>query len=194
MMEKPQPKQRRLNLEVALKMPEKQEPNENYSLKASTKKIGQLYPVLKAADGEILDGCHRIESDPTWKTMVLENVNTPEEKIIARLVANFHRRTVPHEEKAQWINQLAEIYMNNDLKVEAATKKGNLFKPNEIVKKICEVTGLCEGTVWRYLKPCFKQEAHRLLDPEQHSAYKEPEEIIFNHLKYRRPQWAREVI
>jgi hypothetical protein len=67
---------------------------QEYDLKASTRRIGQLYPVLKAADGEILDGLHRVKSDPSWKALVLPNIRTSEEKIIARLIANFHRRTV----------------------------------------------------------------------------------------------------
>jgi len=152
--------------------------------------------VLKAADGEILDGCHRLNSDPSWKSMVLENIDTPEKKIIARLVANFHRRTVLNEEKAEWINQLAEIYRNNGLKVEAETnaEKASLFKPNEIVKKISEVTGLCRRTVRMYLEPHFKQDVHRNLDPKQHPHYKDPEEVILTALSYRRPQYAREVI
>lgn len=169
------------------------EPEHDYDLKASTKKIGQLYPVLRAADGEILDGVHRMESDPAWKTLVLENITTPEDKVIARLIANFHRRTVATEEKAEWINQLAEIYRNNGLKIEGARNRAQ--GPNEIARKICEATGIGYRTVMEYLVSCFKQHGHRRLDPEQHQAYKEPEEIIFNHLKGgKAPTWAREVI
>lgn len=175
MMEEPQPEQN----------------GQEYDLKASTKRIGQLYPVLKAADGEVIDGVHRMESDPHWKALVLENINTPEDKTIARLVANFHRRTVATEEKAAWINQLAEIYRNNGLKVEGAREKAQ--GRNEIVRKICEVTGISHRTVMDYLEPCFKQQGHRRLDPEQHHVRNDPEEIIFSHLKYD-PVWARGVI
>ncbi len=38
------------------------EEENGYSLKGSTKLVGQLYPVLMAKDGEILDGIHRSEA------------------------------------------------------------------------------------------------------------------------------------
>jgi len=174
-----------------LEEPQPEQNGQQYDLKASTKRIGQLYPVLKAADGEVIDGVHRIESDPSWKTLVLKNINTPEDKIIARLVSNFHRRTVATEEKAQFINQLAEIYRNNGLKVEGARDRAQ--GPNEIARKICEVTGIGHRTVMEYLEPNFKQQGHRRMDPEQHQARSSPEEIIYNHLKYD-PVWARGVI
>jgi hypothetical protein len=177
MMEKPQPEQN----------------NQEYDLKNSTKKIGQLYPVLKAADGEILDGCHRIESDPSWKALVLENINTPEEKIIARLVANFHRRVVTPEEKAEWINGLAEIYRNDGLKVEGTSERAPQARPNEIVKKISKVTGLSKRTVRHYLKPEFLQGACRILDPEKHYV-KDPETVIINTIGAHRRQYARELV
>lgn len=174
-------------------MPENNDPENSpeYDLKKSTTKIGQLYPVLKAADGEILDGIHRMESDPSWKTLVLPNIVSPEEKLIARMIANFHRRTVATEEKAQWINQLAEIYRNNGLKTEGT--RNHAEGPNEIVRKITEVTGIAYRTIMHYLDPSFKQQNRRNLDPEQHPVRSSPEEIIYNHLKYD-PRWARGVI
>jgi hypothetical protein len=167
--------------------------NQDYDLKSSEKVVGQLYPVLKAADGEILDGCHRVQSDPSWKAIVLETINTPEEKLLARLIANFHRRSVPTEEKSAWLNQLAQIYRNNGFKIEGERERAQ--GPNEIARKICDVTGIGYRTVMEYLEPTFKQDGHRRLDPEQHHAYKEPEEIIFNHLKAgKSPTWANGVI
>ena len=177
MMEKPQPEQN----------------DQEYDLKDSTKKIGQLYPVLKAADGEILDGCHRLDSDPNWKALVLENINTPEEKLIARLVANFHRRVVTAEEKAEWINGLAEIYMNNGLKVEGTSERSPQARPNEIVKRISEVTGLSKRTVRHYLNSEFLQGACRITDPEKHYL-KDPETVIINAMGSHRVQYARELV
>lgn len=172
------------------------ENDQEYDLKKSTTKVGQLYPILKANDGEILDGVHRMEADPTWKTLTLENINTPEEKLTARLVANFHRRTVSSEEKASWINQLAAIYRENGLKIEGA-RKGNLGH-NEIVDRICEATGLNWRTVHRYLDPQFKNQNMIRADASQHPAVKSPEEVIFNHLKHSNsdsnPNWAKDVI
>jgi len=38
-----------------------------YDLKIS-EKIGQLYPVLVDAEGNVIDGFHRLEADPKWRT------------------------------------------------------------------------------------------------------------------------------
>lgn len=131
-------------------------PEENsYSLKGSTKLVGQLYPVLKAKDGEILDGFHRSESDGSWRSETLENIDSEEKKLAARLISNFHRRQVPWEEKAEWINSLAELYQEQGLKVNPHGS----HKPNEIADKIAEVTGVHVQTVRRYLSQDFKNEA-----------------------------------
>jgi len=129
----------------------------SYDLKESTSLVGQLYPLLKAKDGELLDGVHRSDVDATWKTEVLENIDTPEKKLAARLIANIHRRTVPKEEKAAWINDLAELYLKQGLKVEARYKGKPGQGANQITNKIVKVTGLSKRVVTGYLKDCYKQ-------------------------------------
>jgi hypothetical protein len=174
-----------------------EENGQEYDLKKSCRKVGQLYPVLKAADGEVLDGLHRVESDSGWKTLVLENIKTPEEKIIARLIANFHRRSVSSQEKSQWINGLAEIYRNQGLKMKG--KKASMEDhtgANEIVDKICEVTGLAKQTVHQYLSESYKNPSYRRTEPSQHHPEKPAEEVIYNMLKGGDDHctWARQVI
>ena len=75
--------------------------------------------------------------------------------MLARLIANFHRRQVSREEKEEWINGLAKIYQKQGLKVISVTNDG---KHNEIKQKIMEVTGLSDFTVDGYLHNEFKQE------------------------------------
>lgn len=171
--------------------PDKME-NREFDLKASTKEIGQLYPVLKAKDGEILDGFHRSQSDPSWKTLVLEHIDSEEKKLIARLVANFHRREISRGEKTIWINSLAAIYQKEGLKVEG--KRGKTQGPNEIVQRICERTGVAWRTVMEYLHPCYKQEAYRRIEPDQHEVRSSPRQIIMNALNGRDPEWAMRVV
>jgi hypothetical protein len=171
--------------------PERME-NREYDLKASTKEIGQLYPVLKAKDGEILDGFHRTQSDPSWKTVVLENIDSEEKKLLARLVANFHRRQIPRGEKTIWINSLAELYQKEGLRVEGKRGKGQ--GPNEIVQRICLRTGIAWRTVMEYLHPCFKQENYRRTEPGQHQVRSSPRDIIMNALGSRDPEWAETVV
>ena len=129
-----------------------------YNLKESTKLVGQLYPILKAKDGSILDGSQRSASDPTWKVQVLENIDTPEKKLAAQLIANIARRTVSKEEKENWINDLAELYLKQGLKVDAKRTDGKQAQgSNEIKERIVEITGLSERTVTNYLRDCYKQ-------------------------------------
>lgn len=124
--------------------------SEEYSLKKSEAGIGQLYPILEAKDGEIIDGFHRQESNKNWKRVRLENIDTEEKKLTARLVANFHRRIVGREEKEQWINELAEIYKKQGLRIQCEYG-------NEISKKIMDITGLSQPTISRYLDRKYKQ-------------------------------------
>lgn len=125
--------------------------SEEYDLKKSEKGIGQLYPILKSKDGKIIDGFHREASDPNWKSIVLPEIDTEEKLLIARAVSNWHRREVPKEEKAEWIDGLAEIYQKQGLQV------GSPKQANQIINKITEVTGLTPQTVRNYLSKKYRQ-------------------------------------
>jgi len=124
--------------------------SEEYDLKQSEGTIGQLYPILEAKDGDIIDGLHRERADKNWKRLRLEHIDTEEKKLTARLVANFHRRQVSRGEKEKWINGLAKIYKKQGLKVRR-------HRTNEILDKIAQVTGLATDTVREYVTGEFKQ-------------------------------------
>jgi predicted XRE-type DNA-binding protein len=113
-----------------------------YDLKKS-EKIGQLYPILVDAEGNVIDGFHRIEADPNWRREKLPEIDTEEKLLLARCVANWHRRQVSREEKEKWINGLARIYKKQDCA--------------NVAEKIADVTGLGFRTVHRYLNPEYKQ-------------------------------------
>ena len=125
-----------------------------YDLKKS-KKIGQLYPVILDAKGNVIDGIHRLEADPRWRTEKLAEIDTEEKLLVARCVANWHRRQVSGEEKEEWINSLARIYKKQGLKV-SVLDEGQYI--NQIKKKIAEVTGLHPSTVLEYLSEEYKRE------------------------------------
>lgn len=129
--------------------------NDEYNLKKSEAKIGQLYPVLVSKDGKTIDGFHRKAADAYWKELIVPEIDNEEKLLIARLIANWHRRPIDREEKAKWINDLARLYHDQGLRV------GNHDdgKINEIKQKIIEVTGLSNDTVKEYLSSEFKQEA-----------------------------------
>jgi len=126
-----------------------------YDLKKS-KKVGQLYPVLVDAKGNVIDGVHRLEADPKWRIEKLPEIDTEEKLLVARCVANWHRRQVLREEKEEWINSLARIYKKQGLKIGGRDPETQQYLPNEITSKISEVTGLSEYTVRSYLSQEFK--------------------------------------
>ena len=63
-------------------------------LRASSKRVGRLYPILLDRHGNIIDGLHRFEADGNWPMIVLENIETVKEKLVARLISNVCRRHV----------------------------------------------------------------------------------------------------
>lgn len=125
-----------------------------YDLKASEDSVGQLYPVLLSKDAKVIDGYHRLKADEDWRTETLEHIDTEEKLLVARCISNWHRRSVPWSEKAEWINGLARIYQKQGLKI-GDRRKG---EANEIVNKLIDIIGLGRDTVIEYLDDVFKQE------------------------------------
>lgn len=85
------------------------------SLKASEEKLGQLYPVLKNANGIIIDGFHRTRVNPNWKSVTLP-VKDELETLRLRVHVNLMRRAVEAGEKAKWIMEAREILKSRELK------------------------------------------------------------------------------
>lgn len=117
-----------------------------FDRKESTKSVGELYPVLLSADGRVIDGFHRLEDNPDWKTETLEHIDSEEKLLLARAISNWHRREVPVFEKSKWINGLAKIYQ------EQGVATGG------VAKKISEETGLHPNTVRKFLSIEYKDE------------------------------------
>lgn len=131
--------------------------DEDYSLKESTKEVGQLYPILLAKNGAIIDGTDRRYADPTWRTETLEHIDTIEKIILARAIANWHRRELSPEEKSAHVNDLAELYVTRGLKVTAKNPTPGGGPVNEVIAKLVEVLGVSGQTVTKYLDDSYKQ-------------------------------------
>jgi hypothetical protein len=99
-------------------------------LKFSSKRIGQLYPVLVDYHGNIIDGEHRHGVDEGWRTMRLEHIRTEKDRLIARIISNTVRRTVPSREKTMLLAKLGEIYLNEGV------------EPKKISERIMKETGM----------------------------------------------------
>lgn len=121
--------------------------DKEYDLKQSAKNIGYLEPVKIGKDNHIIDGVHRLKEDNNWPRQRLEHIDTKKKRLIARLAANFIRRTPPKRELRSILNDLAAEYRSEG-------QEGSL---TEIIAK---ETGITPKTVRKYLKGEYKDLRH----------------------------------
>ena len=119
--------------------------SEEYDIRESLKSVRQLYPVLLDANGEVIDGFHRLDVDENWRTETLEHIKTPTQLYLARIVANTHRRIMSAEEREEQVTKLADSLLNND-----KVPRG------DVVRTIVDLTGLSYRTVVRYVPEEYK--------------------------------------
>ena len=112
---------------------------DGYDLKGSATGLGELAPILKDAQGNIIDGFHRKEADPNWTSLTVASVDNPVKLELARLAVNFCRRRVPKIEMQERIGFLVG-------------KAG--LKPEEIAEK----TGISKRTIYNYLPQELKNQ------------------------------------
>ena len=142
-------------------------------LKSSSKRVGQLYPILVDYYGNIIDGKHRFSVDKKWKRERLEHVKTEKDRLVARIISNNLRRTVSSNEKRELLDRLGEILLSEGI------------EHGKIAYKIAEETSMSYQWVMKYLPDRFKDclqserakpalrrraETSKLLDP--------PEEVL----------------
>lgn len=109
---------------------------DSYSLAVSSEGLGELYPVLKDAHNNIIDGYHRKGETPLWHEEVRPQIDTPVKLALAQLAVNFCRRRMSPEEIRERITFLAE----------------NGVKAEDIAKQ----TGIKLRTVQKYIPQEFK--------------------------------------
>lgn len=91
---------------------------ERYDLKESKRSVRELYPVLKDAHGNIIDGFSRLEADPSWRQETREYIKTPVQLWLARIIANTHRRTVSREERSKQFQELAKALIEEKPEIQ----------------------------------------------------------------------------
>jgi hypothetical protein len=121
------------------------EESEGYDLAKSKKSVHELYPVIKDAHGNVIDGFHRLEADLNWKTETLEQIKTPAQLALARIIANTHRRSISKEERKLQLVTLAEELV-----------KEGLSKDN-VIMTIVDLTTFSEQYVRKMLPDIYKQ-------------------------------------
>jgi hypothetical protein len=115
-------------------------------LKASEATAGQIYPVIKDANGTVIDGLHRKRVDPNWKEITLP-ITDELEAMKLRVHLNIMRRKVPKDEKAEWIQETRRI-------LQQRNEKGTQ-------EDIARVLGLSLNWVKKYDPKRTKQEQKR---------------------------------
>jgi len=132
----------------------------NKELKSTSERIGQLYPILIDHYGEVIDGEHRLSVNKKWRKAKLKHVRTEKDRLVARIICNNVRRTVPEREKRMLLNMLGEIFL----------KEG--VAPGKIAYKIAEETGMSYRWVAKYLATKFKDrlQSERARLAERHAA------------------------
>jgi len=116
-------------------------------LKFSSERIGQLYPILVDYYGNIIDGEHRFGVDEKWRRVRLEHIRTERDRLIARIVSNTVRRSVPRKEKTALLERLGDIYLSEGM------------EPGRIAHSIADETGMSYTWVMKYLPHRFKDSA-----------------------------------
>ena len=115
-----------------------------YNLKKSEEGLGQLYPVLLDAHGNMIDGVHRTEDVPKWRVEKVEHIDTELKRVLARLTVNAQRRTLGSDEADMLVSRAAELF------VEQGVEKG------EIAESIREMTGWSKQWIWKHLPQTLK--------------------------------------
>lgn len=137
-------------------------------LKATEKLVGQLLPVLENKGGEIIDGRHRLEANPSWKKVVLDLDAL--QSHIARLVANAARRPAEPSD----YDELAE-YLR---KTEPGDKPYNVKSGRSIAERINDLTGIPERTVRHNLSDKYKQPQKKVASVATFSNARRPKPTI----------------
>lgn len=124
-------------------------------LKGSKRRFKAVIPVLRDAEGNLIDGYHRLASDPDWFGVILSWVKTDQDRALLKIACNFIRRNVPAKEKTDMLAELA---------------KATGWKAKEISYQ----TGIPYSTVMKYLPDEFKDEGMQQLALRRRAEVKQP--------------------
>jgi ParB-like chromosome segregation protein Spo0J len=120
---------------------------DEYDVKKSMEKIGYFYPVLRSADGRVIDGMHRKNADKNWPEHVV-NI-TSDMILVAQIVANMQRRKISKKEKSDLLKNLAKA-------------------THWTTAQIAENTGMSLSWVRKYLPPAYKDKRMTKLANKKH--------------------------
>lgn len=141
--------------------------SEEYDLAESEKAIGQLRAVVKDAEGRVVDGKHRLEKNPEWRTEVWQNLQTEEDYWTTRAHLNFTRRNA-HEAKAEKktiVDSLAAYYEGQGLNVAGRQRlaDGKGAPVNEVLEAVIKALkgAISESWIRHNIDPKYLQEQRK---------------------------------
>jgi len=109
---------------------------EEYNLKASIDKLGVLVPIIKDKLGNVIDGNHRLQITKDAPVFVVD-IKNPQDRAIARLAINLHRRKLSSEEKTKLLKEIAELTLWSS-------------------QQIADAIGMSQNWVLKYLPEQYK--------------------------------------
>jgi hypothetical protein len=161
-------------------------------LKNSAFLVGKLYPVLVDKNGEVIDGRHRLEADSTWPKVEVQGVESEEQRLLARLISNVCRRSVPSSEKTEILGKLGHLYLERGIPTSG------------LVRGISEKTGMSYRWVMKYapdelkarpglggpksVKDVYESKVARLATDDQ--LFVEPSQRVANIASYSNTNFA----
>jgi len=130
------------------------------ALKKSRKSIaGELYPILEAADGEIIDGYTREEAG--WESRRrLPQIKSKLDKLVARVLAH-QRRNMPFTERRDLYDAIAEELIESGIaqpeyETHIPEERRNLPK---VIDKMADILGVSEKSIATYISDKYKRGA-----------------------------------
>jgi hypothetical protein len=112
-------------------------------LKKTLDRIGPLNRVVKSKDGTIIDGLRRAAADPNWPSIQLDEIDTEDKKIMARLTLNWMSRELEPAEIEGAFTRLCQLHQE-DWKWPYS-------------QRIADITGWDVNTIEKYLPPEYKR-------------------------------------
>lgn len=124
-------------------------------LERSRKVVGELYPILEAADGEIVDGLHRKEAG--WESRVtLENVTSKLQKLVVRYQAH-RRRKMAFSERRALMDGIAEEVIKEGLGLPPHRYASPTVRDQpRVIPVVAGILGVNERTVQTFISDKYK--------------------------------------
>ena len=126
-------------------------------IEETKRSLGEIYPVIKAKDGTVLDGRHRLLAGWTSEKIMPE-VTTDLQKLVVRYVAN-RRRKISNEEKTEIFDGIAEILIKeNVVEVDMNTSvQPHLKNRPDVIPQVAKLLGSDRTTINKHISDKYKR-------------------------------------